>query len=200
MNGDMVIKAYIDGLHREDIPWQRMFTAYGTAARYNDALSVLEASDDPEEWGRTFNTMSDFEHQSTMFPPAPFALVFLVRILSKLLERKTENSDRIAAELVDQLIYYAEVCRDADEWDHAEPLDRMSDLLDEDRLLSADPTEEELDALFSDPDAVPDNVFYSYYYYSAVVLGEAPAVLDRYGSFQAQSGKLKSVLHVSGTI
>ena len=39
---DVETKKYIDGLNRERIPWNRMFTAYGTAEHYNELLAVLE--------------------------------------------------------------------------------------------------------------------------------------------------------------
>ena len=38
---DVETKKYIDGLNRERIPWNRMFTAYGTAEHYNELLAVL---------------------------------------------------------------------------------------------------------------------------------------------------------------
>ena len=77
---DKATKNYIDSLDRRSIPWNRMFTAYGTAEHYNELLSVLEETTDEVQWKKTFTRISDFEHQSTMFPPAPFVLVFLVRI------------------------------------------------------------------------------------------------------------------------
>ena len=83
---DTAIKNYIDSLDRRSIPWNRMFTAYGTAEHYNELLSVLEEITDEVQWKKTFTRISDFEHQSTMFPPAPFVLVFLVRILQKHLQ------------------------------------------------------------------------------------------------------------------
>ena len=36
---DTAIKNYIDSLDRRSIPWNRMFTAYGTAEHYNELLS-----------------------------------------------------------------------------------------------------------------------------------------------------------------
>ena len=69
---DTATKNYIDSLDRRSIPWNRMFTAYGTAEHYNELLSVLEETTDEVQWKKTFTRISDFEHQSTMFPPAPF--------------------------------------------------------------------------------------------------------------------------------
>ena len=36
---DTATKNYIDSLDRRSIPWNRMFTAYGTAEHYNELLS-----------------------------------------------------------------------------------------------------------------------------------------------------------------
>ena len=47
---DTAIKNYIDSLDRRSIPWNRMFTAYGTAERYNELLSVLEETTDEVQW------------------------------------------------------------------------------------------------------------------------------------------------------
>ena len=43
---DARAKQYIDSLDKKDIPWDRMFTAYGTAEKYAALLSVLEETSD----------------------------------------------------------------------------------------------------------------------------------------------------------
>ena len=148
---DTATKNYIDSLDRRSIPWSRMFTAYGTAEHYNELLSVLEETTDEAHWKKAFNRISDFEHQSTMFPPAPFVLVFLVRILQNHLQ--DGSPDGIAKILIDQFTYYDE------------------------NLLPENCTEEDLDEVFEDPDAVSDELFYSFYYYSGIVLAQVPDIL-----------------------
>ncbi|MBR4455061.1 MAG: hypothetical protein IKS32_02415 [Solobacterium sp.] len=187
---DIETKTYIDGLNSERIPWNRMFTAYGTADHYSELLAVLEQTFDIEEWNKTFNQLSDFEHQSTMFPPAPFVLVFLVRILKRLLQ---ESADDIAEKLIGQFMYYTDVCNDAEAMEHAEPLSRFSDLLDDKYLLSEDDPEEDLQKVYGDPDAVPDELFFSFYYYSKIVLSGIPDILDQYGKFSAESKQLRNM-------
>ena len=172
---DTATKNFIDSLDRRSIPWNRMFTAYGTAEHYNELLSVLEETADEAQWKKTFNLISDFEHQSTMFPPAPFVLVFFVRILQKHLQ--DGSPDAIAKILIDQLTYYADVCNDAENMKHAQPLDHFRDLLDDENLLPEDCTEEDLDQIFENPDAVSDELFYSFYYYSGIVLAQVPDIL-----------------------
>ena len=168
-------KNYIDSLDRRSIPWNRMFTAYGTADHYNELLSVLEETADEVLWKKTFTRISDFEHQSTMFPPAPFVLVFLVRILQKHLQ--DGSPDEIAKILIGQLSYYTDVCNAAEYIEHAQPLDHFWNLLDDNNLLPEDCTEEELDEVFENPDMVSDELFYSFYYYSKIVLSQVPDIL-----------------------
>lgn len=191
---DEKINSYIDSLTIECIPWHRMFTAYGTAEFYGEILSTLEQTVNVKEWEENFNSISDFEHQSTMFPPAPFVLVFLVRILDKHLNSKTEAGDIIAKKLIDQFIYYVEICNDAENMEHAQQLSNFSDMLDEKYLISEECDDEELDEIFEDPDAVPDNLFYSFYYYSKMVLSQVPDILDKFGKYTEESLKLKSKL------
>lgn len=187
---DTATKNYIDSLDRRNIPWNRMFTAYGTAEHYNELLSVLEETTDEEQWKKTFNRLSDFEHQSTMFPPAPFALVFLVRILQKLLQDPSAYG--IVKKLIDQFMYYAEVCCGAEEMEHAQPLSHFEDLLDDGNLLPENCTEEDLDGIFEDPDSVSDELFFSFYYYAKIVLSKVPDILDQCGMFPEESKELRN--------
>ena len=162
---DTATKNYIDSLDRRSIPWNRMFTAYGTAEHYNELLSV------------------------PMFPPAPFALVFLVRILQKLLQDASAYG--IVKKLIDQFMYYAEVCCEAEEMEHAQPLSHFGDLLDDGNLLPEDCTEEDLDEIFENPDAVSDELFFSFYYYAKIVLSQVPDILDQCGMFPEESKELR---------
>ena len=139
---DNAVKRYIDCLDKGSIPWNRMFTAYGTAENYCELLSALEQTLDTEQWEKYYNRLSDFEHQSTLFPPAPFVLVFLVRILQQLL--RNGNADAIVKKLLDRFLYYAGLCNTAESMDHAEPLRQFSDLLNDENLLPEDYIEEDL--------------------------------------------------------
>ena len=186
---DAVTRDYIDSLEVNSVPWSRMFTAYGTAEHYPELLSELQQIRDIDRWKKFFNRISDFEHQSTLFPPAPFVLVFLVRQLRELLEEG--KAEDIAERMIDQFGYYIGICRDAEKMEHAHPLERFSDLLDEENLLPEGCTEEDLLAVFEDPEAVPDALFYSFYYYSMTVLSQIPDILDKYGKFSKESKNLR---------
>lgn len=189
---DKIIKDYIDNLSSDGIPWHRMLTAYGTAENYSELLSTLEQMDDVREWKETYNNILDFEHQSTMFPPAPFVLVFLVRILEKVLNSNTKSGDMIAKMLIDQFIYYVDVCIDAEETEHSQPLSNFSDMLDAKYLLPEDFDDDEFEEIFENLDDISDELFYSFYYYSKMVLSQVPDILDKCGKYSDESRELKS--------
>ena len=184
---DTETRKYIDSLSLNEIPWNRMFTAYGTAEKYGELIPLLEQTTDFEQWEKTFNALSDFEHQSTMFPPAPFALVFLVRILEKIL--KNDSLDSITRKLLDICSYYTDVCEYAENMEHAEPLSRFPDLLKDENLLPEDYTEDDLMEIFENPETISDELFYSFYYYSGIVLSQIPAILEPYDRFSEERKK-----------
>ena len=78
--------------------------------------------------------------------------------------------------------------------EHAKPLSHFSDLLDDDNLLAEECIEEELERVFGDPDAISDELFYSFYYYSGIVLSQVPDILDQCGKFPEESRKLRVTL------
>ena len=189
---DTVTKNYIDSLDIRNVPWCRMFTAYGTAEHYAELFSELEQTNVDDQWKKTFLRLSDFEHQRTMFPPAPFALVFLVRILQKRLEDGI--ADDIVEKMVHQFTYYTDICVDAERMKHAQQLEHFSDLLDDKNLLPEECTEEELLNVFENPEAVSDEFFYSLYHYSLIVLSQVPDILDQYRVFPKKSKKLRDMI------
>lgn len=188
------VKEFLEGLSIEDIPWHRMLTAYGTAKDYPELLETLKHTDDVETAKQTWNRLSDFEHQSTMCPPAPFALWFLVKLFEKRMPEAAPASEWISRRLIHQFVYYAEVCQDADDWNHAEPLDHIEELLKEKYLLPEICTEDVLDEYFEAESPFPDEVLYSNYYYSKLVLSQLPDLLDKNKIFPDESRSLRKTL------
>ena len=189
---DITTKHYIDNLDIKDVPWDRMFTAYGTAEHYPELLSKLEETTDFNLWGNTYRQISDFEHQSTMFPPAPFVLVFLVRILRKLLEEGKAHD--IVRKMLNLFEYYIDICINAEHMEHAEAFEHFSDLLDDKNLLPKDFSEDELLNIFEDPEAISDELFYSIYHYSLIVLSQIPDILDQCNQFPDARKKLRETM------
>ena len=184
------VKDYIENLDKKDIPWHRMVTAYGTAREYPAYLDILGEMKDIQVLENVLNSISDFEHQETLFPPAPFALVFLVRILEKALSTENNpNADYLAEKLADFLGYCYEACDNVmNSYDPDEPFENFSDMLDEEYLLPEDYEEEDIDEFFEEG---YDKLFYSTYYYSEIVLSQVPEILDKYNRFPEISEKMK---------
>ncbi|MDE5765035.1 MAG: hypothetical protein K2N49_06700 [Ruminococcus sp.] len=163
------IKEYISNLKTDDIPWGRMVTAYDTAENYPEYLTVLESMQDIKEMNEALDNISDFEHQGTLFTPAPFVLVFLVRIYKKAKQTNTPEAEWLAKELDKSFKYYLEICEEFEQnYEHDDPLTEFSDMLDEKYLLPEDYTEDDLEEYYEN--FMPDDCFYSLYYYSGIIL------------------------------
>ena len=176
------LKQYTDRLEIKDIPWNRMITAYETAEKYPEYLSILEEMKNLDEVKKAWNSISDFEHQSTLFTPAPFAVVFLVRIYKKAKQTDNPVAEWLVDKLSDEFKYYLKVCDETENaMEHADPLENMSDILNDKYLL---PEGFDLDPEYDDDDEeedivdvdefiaslFPDNLFYSLYYYTRIIL------------------------------
>lgn len=170
-------KEYIGSLTAENIPWHRMLTAYGTAREYKNLIPSIDRAANADEWEEIFDKMSDFESQDTLFPCAPFALIFLVRNLEHHLGNDTEESRIIAEKLKGKLSYYLEICNDAIT-DDTEPLGSFADMLDDKYLLAEDIADEDLEEICEDPDSIPEELFSAIYYYSKLVLSQISEIVD----------------------
>ena len=157
---------YVGGLSVHDIPWHRLVCTYGWA---EDFPALLERVSDgsPDEAAEALKTLSgEIEHQDTLWPCTPFALVFLVRLLKEICLRQDGQRMDTACGIVDILKNTAQVCRWAFGLEHADPLPCFADMLNEENLPPRGdrelPVEEGLD--FS------DELFFSFYYYSFEIL------------------------------
>lgn len=176
------LKQYTDRLEIEDIPWHRMVTAYDKAEKYPEYLKILDEMKNLDEVKKAWNSISDFEHQSTLFTPAPFAVVFLVRIYKKAKQMDNPVAEWLVDKLSDEFKYYLKVCDETENaMEHADLLENMLDILNDKYLL---PEGFDLDPEYDDDDEeedivdvdefiaslFPDNLFYSLYYYTRIIL------------------------------
>ena len=65
-----------------------------------------------------------------------------------------------------------------EEMEHAKELPQFSDMLREEYLWSQDYDEEEDEIRYEEDEVFPDDLFYSFYYYSNQVLELCKTVLD----------------------
>lgn len=179
---DTAIQTYIETVQVNDIPWHRLTTTYGRATDFPEALDVLwnmESMDAVDAAGEALEL--NIEHQSTLWHATPFAMIFLLRIFKKALEERTQNevAHYLAEQLVDLFTVIAECIRDGLVLEHADPLPHFVDMLNEEYLWSEEYDEDEDVLRYEEEDVFPDDLFFSFYYYSLQVLLLAIPLLDK---------------------
>ena len=177
-----VTQSYIETVQISDIPWHRLTTAYGRATDFPgelDALWAMESIDAVDEAGKEIAL--NIEHQSTLWHATPFALIFLLRIFEKAVEEQRHNevARYLAEALVELFIVIAESIRDGLVLEHADPLPNFVDMLDEEYLWSEVYDEDEDMIRYEEDEVFPDDLFFSFYYYSLQVLLLGKPLLDK---------------------
>ena len=179
---DTVTKQYIETVKVSDIPWHRLTTTYGRATDFPaefDVLWNIESMDAVDAAGEAL--AQNIEHQSTLWHATPFAMIFLFRIFKKAQEERTQNkvAQYLAEQLVDLFSVIAECIRDGLLLEHADPLPCFEDMLNEEYLWSEEYDEDEDVLRYEEEDVFPDDLFFSFYYYSLEVLLLAIPLLDK---------------------
>jgi len=178
---DTVTKQYIETVKVSDIPWHRLTTTYGRATDFPAHLEVLWDMKNVDAIDAAGEELAqNIEHQSTLWHATPFAMVFLLRIFKKALEERTQNevAHYLVEQLVDLFTVIAECIRDGLMLEHADPLPNFEDMLNEEYLWSEEYDEDEDVLRFEEDDVFPDDLFFSFYYYSLQILLLAIPLLD----------------------
>ena len=128
----------------------------------------------------------NIEHRSTLWHATPFAMVFLLRIFKKALEERTQNevAHYLVEQLVDLFTVIAECIRDGLMLEHAEPLPNFEDMLNEEYLWSEEYDEDEDILRYEEEEVFPDDLFFSFYYYSLQVLLLCKPLLDKNNKYE----------------
>lgn len=177
-----VTQRYIETVQISDIPWHRLTTSYGRATDFPRALDTLwamESIDAVDEAGKELAL--NIEHQSTLWHSTPFALIFLLRTFKKAVEEQRHNevARYLAEALVELFIVIAESIRDGLVLEHADPLPNFVDMLDEEYLWSEVYDEDEDMIRYEEDEVFPDDLYFSFYYYSLQVLLLCKPLLDK---------------------
>ena len=179
---DVATQIYIETVQVSDIPWHRLTTTYGRATDFPTELDVLWNMESIETINAAGEELAqNIEHQSTLWHATPFAMIFLFRIFKKAQEERTQNkvAQYLAEQLVDLFSVIAECIRDGLLLEHADPLPCFEDMLNEEYLWSEEYDEDEDVLRYEEEDVVPDDLFFSFYYYSLQVLLLAIPLLDK---------------------
>ena len=164
---------FIQTIKIDEIPWHRLTTTYGRATEFPKYFDVLSKMKDLEAINNAGEEVAiNIEHQSTLWHSTPFALIFLGRIFKQALDRRKQNNiaDYLVNELLELFIEVAEAVKGAEVLEHADRLPYFSDLLKEEYLWSEEYDEEADELRYESDEVFPDDLFYSFYYYSHQVL------------------------------
>ena len=178
---DTVTKQYIETVKVSDIPWHRLTTTYGRATDFPAHLEVLWDMKNVDAIDAAGEELAqNIEHQSTLWHATPFALIFLLRIFKKAVEEQGHNeiARYLVKELAELFIIIAECIRDGLMLEHADQLPNFEDMLNEEYLWSEEYDEDEDILRFEEDDVFPDDLFFSFYYYSLQILLLAIPLLD----------------------
>ena len=184
---DTVTKQYIETVKVSDIPWHRLTTTYGRATDFPAHLEVLWDMKDVDAIDVAGEELAqNIEHQSTLWHATPFAMVFLLRIFKKALEERTQNevAHYLVEQLVDLFTVIAECIRDGLILEHADPLPKFEDMLNEEYLWSEEYDEDEDILRYEEEEVFPDDLFFSFYYYSLQVLLLCKPLLDKNNKYE----------------
>ena len=179
---DVATQIYIETVQVSDIPWHRLTTTYGRSTDFPTELDVLWNMESIETINAAGEELAqNIEHQSTLWHATPFAMIFLFRIFKKAQEERTQNkvAQYLAEQLVDLFSVIAECIRDGLLLEHADPLPCFEDMLNEEYLWSEEYDEDEDVLRYEEEDVFPDDLFFSFYYYSLQVLLLAIPLLDK---------------------
>ena len=179
---DTVTKQYIENVKVSDIPWHRLTTTYGRATDFPAHLEVLWDMKNVDAIDAAGEELAqNIEHQSTLWHATPFAMVFLLRIFKKALEERTQNevAHYLVEQLVDLFTVIAECIRDGLMLEHVDPLPKFEDMLNEEYLWSEEYDEDEDILRYEEEEVFPDDLFFSFYYYSLQVLLLCKPLLDK---------------------
>lgn len=179
---DGATKKYIETVKVSDIPWHRLTTSYGRATEFPAHLEVLWDMKDVDAIDAAGEELAqNIEHQSTLWHATPFALIFLLRIFKKFIEEQGHNevARYLSEALVDLFIVIAERIRDSLVLEHADQLPNFEDMLNEEYLWSEEYDEDEDILRYEEEEVFPDDLFFSFYYYSLQVLLLCKPLLDK---------------------
>ena len=162
-------KKYIQMVTLEEIPWHRLPTVYGRATDFPKYIKILQKMEDKKAMAEAGEALAlNMEHQDTFWQASPFGLIFLLRIFKEVVEKRETNklADYLARELLTFFIILAKVIHEVEKMAHSDPLPHLTDMLKEVYLWSEDYDEAADELRYEEDEVFPDDLFYSFYYYT----------------------------------
>lgn len=164
-------ESYINNLNLADIPWSRLTTPYGRATDFPQYFEAMSGSDLAAIKEANKQLYNNIEHQSTLWSCTPFATIFLLRLFKKSIDHlDQEPSYYLAQSILDMFEMLADEFQMGSDMDHADPLPNFSDILDEKYIWPETSDPEDDDLFYEDEEFFPDDLFYSFYFYTYQVI------------------------------
>lgn len=174
---------YIKQIHLNDIPWERLSTPYETAVDFPQWFRQMTDENQALAADAAHDIALNIEHQSTLWQVTPFAMIILDRLLTAAIEKYTHTQDDDDKLVIKHILeIYVPVFETVgfmnSEVGRFQPLPHFSDMLKDEYLLpepqffenDEDP-EEALEAYLEGfYTEMPEELFYSFFYYSWLVL------------------------------
>ena len=182
---NVTTQTYIETVKVSDIPWHRLTTTYGRATDFPAHFEVLWDMKDVDAIDAAGEEPAqNIEHQSTLWHATPFALIFLLRIFKKAVEEQGHNeiARYLVKELAELFIIIAECIRDGLMLEHVDQLSNFEDMLNEEYLWLEEYDEDVL--RYEEEEVFPDDLFFSFYYYSLQVLLLCKPLLDKNNKYE----------------
>lgn len=161
---------YITGLQVENVPWKRLISSYGWAERFPSLFADMDSPDEAVAAQAIGVLGNEIEHQDTLWPCTPFALVFLYKRFVQAVSQP-ERSQVVIGGVLEIFETIVDACCYAFSAEHADALPWFSDMLSEKYLLPGELQDgDDVYLCIEDGFDIPDELFYSIYYYSYEVL------------------------------
>jgi hypothetical protein len=162
-------KKYIQMVTLEEIPWHRLPTVYGRATDFPKYIKILQKMEDKKAMAEAGEALAiNMEHQDTFWQATPFALIFLLRVFKEAVEERGKNkfAAYLVSELLELFVILAKVIHEVEKMAHSAPLPQFTDMIREVYLWSEDYDEAADELRYEEDEVFPDDLFYSFYYYT----------------------------------
>lgn len=162
-------KKYIQMVTLEEIPWHRLPTVYGRATDFPKYIKILQKMEDKKAMAEAGEALAiNMEHQDTFWQATPFALIFLLRVFREAVEERGKNkfAAYLVSELLELFVILAKVIHEVEKMAHSAPLPQFTDMIREVYLWSEDYDEAADELRYEEDEVFPDDLFYSFYYYT----------------------------------
>lgn len=200
---------YIQHVKIEDLPWNRLTTAYVRATAFPEYFATIEnMSNKSKVKSALREILRNIEHQSTLWRATPFSMIFLVRIFKKAVAEMNDNAAALL--IVEELLWFfkliAELFHETEQYkaeqkDDTKPLPYFGDMLREEFLFPEESDDEEEEAFWEEDvekscDEMFEQLWYSFYYYSYQVILTCKTVLEKIdnSAFKEEVQQLQNLL------